>query len=218
MKVLLTGGAGFIGTHVLARLRERDHEVVVLDSLRPDVHGDSPTAIDGLVRGDVRDAAVLDDVLPGTDVVVHLAAKVGLGVDVQDLPDYADSNVHGTAALLAAMARAGVGRLVLAGSMVAYGEGLGRCATHGEVAPAARVESELAAAGLTIDPEAKELLLSLLGQDRLTTRSELDKLATYAHGVGRVGVADVESIVADASALVLDHAVDGAFSGDVAVV
>ena len=80
------------------------------------------------------------------------------------------------------------------------------------------VDSELTAAGLGIDPEAKELLLSLLGQDRLTTRSELDKLATYAHGASRVGVADVEAIVADASALVLDHAVDGAFGGDVVAV
>jgi DNA polymerase-3 subunit delta len=80
------------------------------------------------------------------------------------------------------------------------------------------VDSELAAAGLTIDPDAKELLLSLLGQDRLTTRSELEKLATYAHGSGRVGIADVEAIVADASALVLDHAVDGAFGGDVTAV
>ena len=80
------------------------------------------------------------------------------------------------------------------------------------------IESELASAGLTIEPDAKELLLSLLGQDRLTTRSELDKLATYAHGAGRVGVGDIEAIVADASALVLDHAVDGAFGGDVVAV
>lgn len=145
MRILLTGGAGFIGTHVLALLRERGHDVSVLDSLRPDVHRGPLPAIDGLVRGDVRDADVLDRLLPGTDVVIHLAAKVGLGVDVADLPDYADSNVHATAVLLAAMARAGVGRLVLAGSMVAYGEGLGRCATHGDVSPGPRVEDDLAA-------------------------------------------------------------------------
>ena len=80
------------------------------------------------------------------------------------------------------------------------------------------IESELAAAGLTIEPDAKEMLLGLLGQDRLTTRSELDKLATYAHGAGRVEIADIEAVVADASALVLDHAVDGAFAGDVVAV
>lgn len=80
------------------------------------------------------------------------------------------------------------------------------------------VDAELSAHGLTIEPEAKELLLSLLGQDRLTTRSELEKLATYAHGDARVGVAHVEAIVADASALVLDHAIDGAFRGAFAAI
>ena len=75
------------------------------------------------------------------------------------------------------------------------------------------VDRELAASGLTIEPDAKELLLSLLGQDRLATRSELEKLATYAHGIERVTVEHVEAIVADASSLVLDHAIDGAFRG-----
>ena len=80
------------------------------------------------------------------------------------------------------------------------------------------IERELAADDLTIDPEAKELLLTLLGQDRLSTRSELEKLATYAHGEGRVTLDHVEAIVADASALVLDHAIDGAFRGAFAAV
>ena len=75
----------------------------------------------------------------------HLAAKVGLGVDVQDLPDYAASNVHAASVLLAAMARAGVTRLVLASSMVVYGEGRGRCAEHGDVVPGARSEADLCA-------------------------------------------------------------------------
>jgi dTDP-L-rhamnose 4-epimerase len=83
--------------------------------------------------------------LRGVDVVCHLAAKVGLGVDVQDLPDYADTNDHGTAVLLAAMARVGVRRIVLASSMVVYGEGLGRCAQHGDVAPGPREERHLQA-------------------------------------------------------------------------
>ena len=76
------------------------------------------------------------------------------------------------------------------------------------------IDRELAAQNLTIDPEARELLQSLLGQDRLGSRSELEKLATFAHGEGRVTTAHVEAIVADASALVLDHAIDGAFRGD----
>jgi dTDP-L-rhamnose 4-epimerase len=145
MQVLLTGGAGFIGTHVRGVLMERGHEVTVLDSLRPDVHRGTPPIFDGLVVGDVRDPVIVDGALRHVDVVCHLAAKVGLGVAVSDLPDYADSNVCGTAALLAGMARAGVARLVQASSMVVYGEGLGTCAEHGAVRPGPRVESELAA-------------------------------------------------------------------------
>lgn len=145
MTVLLTGGAGFIGGHVLAELAERGHQVRVLDSLRPDVHSEPWTAPDGveLQVGDVRDPAVVDRALNGVDSVLHLAAKVGLGVDVADLPDYASSNVAGTGELLAGLARNDVGRLVLASSMVVYGEGLGRCVTHGLVSPGPRAESAL---------------------------------------------------------------------------
>ena len=79
------------------------------------------------------------------EAVIHLAAKVGLGVDVSDLPDYASSNDAGTAELLAGMARAGVARLTLASSMVVYGEGVGHCAEHGAVTPGPRAEAALAA-------------------------------------------------------------------------
>jgi dTDP-L-rhamnose 4-epimerase len=145
VRVLLTGGAGFIGRAVLAELLARGHEVRVLDSLRPDVHRATPAPVPAeLVVADVRDGAALDSALVGIDAVCHLAAKVGLGVDVQDLPDYADSNDRGTAVLLAAMARAGVGRLTLASSMVVYGEGLGLCSEHGPVRPGPRAAEQLA--------------------------------------------------------------------------
>lgn len=146
MKVLLTGGAGFIGQHVLRELIERGHDVRVLDSLRADVHRGQPFAPPSgvaFLTGDVRDANTLDPALAGIEAVVHLAAKVGLGVDVQDLPDYASSNDAGTAALLAAMARAGVQRLTLASSMVVYGEGLGHCTRHGAVRPGPRTAAAL---------------------------------------------------------------------------
>jgi dTDP-L-rhamnose 4-epimerase len=146
MKVLLTGGAGFIGQHVLRRLLSRGHEVRVLDSLRADVHAKqdwvAPAAVEFRL-GDVRDAAAVDLALKSVDAVVHLAAKVGLGVDVGDLPDYAMSNDVGTAVLLAAMARAEVTRLTLASSMVVYGEGFGLCREHGAVMPGPRIESAL---------------------------------------------------------------------------
>ncbi len=104
MKILLTGGAGFIGRHVLAELLERNADVRVLDSLRSDVHRGErwqPPAEVEFEHGDLRDPAVVDRALRGRDAVIHLAAKVGLGVDVQDLPDYASSNDAGTAVLLA---------------------------------------------------------------------------------------------------------------------
>ena len=147
MKVLLTGGAGFIGRHVLNELIVRGHAVRVLDSLRADVHeqGWTPPAGVEFHQGDVRNAATIDHALAGTHAVLHLAAKVGLGVDVSDLPDYASSNDAGTAELLAGMARAGIGRLTLASSMVVYGEGVGLCPTHGPVTPGPRTEASLAA-------------------------------------------------------------------------
>jgi len=148
MQVLLTGGAGFIGRHVLRELNARGHAVRALDSLRADVHGtDAAKSLDGaeLHVTDVRDAEAVARALAGVDAVIHLAAKVGLGVDVHDLPDYAGSNDLGTAVLLSAMARAGIKRLTLASSMVVYGEGLAPCPEHGMVRPAPRTESALAA-------------------------------------------------------------------------
>jgi dTDP-L-rhamnose 4-epimerase len=148
MKVLLTGGAGFIGQHVMRELRDRGHAVRILDSLRTDVHADRgwtpPSGVE-LVTADVRDAGAIDRALAGVDAVLHLAAKVGLGVDVSDLPDYASSNDAGTAELLAGMARAKISRLTLASSMVVYGEGFGTCTDHGTVTPGARTERALAA-------------------------------------------------------------------------
>jgi dTDP-L-rhamnose 4-epimerase len=147
MRVLLTGGAGFIGRHVLRELLGKGHEVRVLDSLRADVHEGSKTApLDGakLIAADVRDPLAIDTALHGVEAVLHLAAKVGLGVDVSDLPDYASSNDVGTAELIAGMARADIKRLTLASSMVVYGEGFAHCPRHGPVRPAPREQAELA--------------------------------------------------------------------------
>jgi dTDP-L-rhamnose 4-epimerase len=148
MNILLTGGAGFIGQHVLDVLLVHGHDVRVYDSLRPDVHASgrwsAPAGVD-FVQADVRDAVALDRALVGIDAVIHLAAKVGLGVAIGDIADYVSSNDYGTAEVLAAMARSNVARLTLASSMVVYGEGLGLCDEHGAVRPGPRLESELAA-------------------------------------------------------------------------
>jgi dTDP-L-rhamnose 4-epimerase len=146
MRVLVTGAAGFIGSHIAEQLAAAGHDVRGLDSLSPAVHGGRPAdAPDGLVVGDIRDPVAVDDALHGVDAVCHQAAMVGLGVDLSDLPNYADVNVTGTAVLLAAMGRHGIPRLVLASSMVVYGEGAYDCAAHGRVRPAPRNPADLAA-------------------------------------------------------------------------
>jgi dTDP-L-rhamnose 4-epimerase len=146
--VLVTGGAGFIGSHVVAALASAGHDVTILDSAHPAAHrAPLPATIAGapVRRADLRDTAVVRGLLTGVDAVVHQAAMVGLGVDLDDLPAYVGCNDLGTAVLLAAMARAGVARLVLASSMVVYGEGAYTCARHGAVRPAPRTVADLAA-------------------------------------------------------------------------
>ncbi|MEU4623360.1 NAD-dependent epimerase/dehydratase family protein [Actinoplanes sp. NPDC023801] len=146
--VLVTGGAGFIGTHVVATLREAGHRVTVVDAGHPGAHrGPLPDTVAGapVIRLDLRDRPAVADVLADVDAVVHQAAMVGLGVDLDDLPEYVGCNDLGTAVLLAGMARAGVHRLVLASSMVVYGEGAYTCPEHGAVSAAPRIVADLAA-------------------------------------------------------------------------
>ena len=149
VRLLVTGGAGFIGRRAVRALLAGGHEVVVLDSLRSDVHGSQPRPAlpEGvhLVRGDVTDRGAVDAALARVDVVAHLAGKVGLGVDLDDAPDYATSNDVGTAVLLARARHAGVRRVVFASSMVVYGEGAYDCTVHGRVAPAPRRTEDLEA-------------------------------------------------------------------------
>ncbi|MEU7427484.1 NAD-dependent epimerase/dehydratase family protein [Streptomyces sp. NPDC040750] len=132
MRVLVTGGAGFIGSHVVEALREGGHEPLVFD-VRED-----PAA-------DVRDADAVAAALAGVDAVCHQAAMVGLGNGVADAAECVSRNDLGTAVLLAAMADAGVRRLVLAGSMVVYGEGRYECRAHGVVRPGPRAVADLEA-------------------------------------------------------------------------
>jgi dTDP-L-rhamnose 4-epimerase len=136
--ILVTGGAGFIGSHIVDALVAGGHVVRVLD------HRDAGRDDAEVVRGDVRDPGTVRRALEGAESVCHQAAKVGLGVDLDDMPDYVAHNDAGTAVLLREMARAGAGRrLVLASSMVVYGEGRYRCEEHGVVRPGPRRTEDL---------------------------------------------------------------------------
>jgi dTDP-L-rhamnose 4-epimerase len=175
--LLVTGGAGFIGSAVVAAALESGWSVRVLDSLRPDVHGSRPR-LDPRVEfaeGDVRDPDTCRSALDGVDVVSHQAAKVGLGVDFADAPDYVSSNDLGTAVLLAAMTAAGTRRLVLASSMVVYGEGeyLG---AGGPTRPAPRTVEDLDAGRFDPrDSDGEFLQPALIGED-----APLDPRNVYA--------------------------------------
>lgn len=144
--LVVTGGAGFIGRHVVAAALAAGHDVRVLDSLEPALHPLPPVFPPGveLVRADVRDTAAVTAALHGAGAVVHLAAKVGLGVRLADMGDYASNNDVGTASVLTAADSAGIGSLVLASSMVVYGDGRYRCPEHGAVAPGPRTADQLA--------------------------------------------------------------------------
>jgi dTDP-L-rhamnose 4-epimerase len=150
MRILVTGGAGFIGSCVADALVDAGHQVRILDLLLPAAHPPYPDGRPDYLAGadlhvaDVRDGSAVAAALTGMDAVVHQAAMVGLGTGPADLPDYVGINDLGTAVLLAGMAAAGIGRLVLASSMVVYGEGRYACAEHGVVRPGPRAEADLA--------------------------------------------------------------------------
>lgn len=130
MHVLITGGAGFIGSFIADELLENGYRVRALDSLIGQVHGSGakrPGYLNDeveLIVGDVRDPVILDQALKGIDAVFHFAARVGVGQSMYEIAEYASANNMGTAVLLEALSKRPVERLVVASSMSIYGEGL----------------------------------------------------------------------------------------------
>ncbi len=152
-RIVVSGGAGFIGSRLVRRLLDAGHHVAVLDSLVPSVHGEGgspPQAISGarFLRGDVRDGDAWREALAGATRVYHLAAETGTGESMYRSRHYVDVNVGGTALLcdlLLSGAAPEVGRVVLASSRAVSGEGPYRCGEHGVVVPAPRTSARLAA-------------------------------------------------------------------------
>jgi dTDP-L-rhamnose 4-epimerase len=154
MRILVTGGAGFIGSHTIDCLLERGHSVRVLDALVEQVHGkhrEPPTYLDSraeLIVGRVEDHAVVSPALEGIDSVIHLASAVGVGQSMYRIVDYCTANVLGTATLLQAIIdrKRSLKSIVVASSMSAYGEGRYQTADGRLVNPQIRKEAQLAAA------------------------------------------------------------------------
>jgi len=153
-RVLITGGAGFIGTHLARRLLREGCQVTILDSFSPQVHGDQrslPPELAGHVRlliGDVRDRDAFQQALDGQDMVVHLAAETGTGQSMYELERYEQVNMGGTAVLLDCLVNdphRHVHRIVLASSRAVYGEGKYQCPGCGVVYPAMRSAQDMQA-------------------------------------------------------------------------
>ncbi|GAA2144331.1 NAD-dependent epimerase/dehydratase family protein [Nocardioides koreensis] len=176
MRVLLTGSAGFIGTAIGEALEAAGDEVVRVDLMLEQAHGATEPP-PGTHRLDVRHADEWTGLLAGVDAVCHQAAVVGAGVRVGDLPDYAGHNDYGTAVLLAAMHAAGVGRLVLASSMVVYGEGRYACPDHGPQVPPARAVDALDAGDFE---NHCPVCAAALGWELVDEDARLDPRSSYA--------------------------------------
>jgi dTDP-L-rhamnose 4-epimerase len=163
-RILITGGAGFIGSHLARRLLSAGHAVRVLDNLVEQVHPQRrrPAYLPDeaeLIVGDVRDADAVAGALKGVDVVVHLAARVGVGQSMYELAEYASVNTHGTAVLLQTMLDQPVRKLLVASSMSIYGEGLYRRPDGSAVAVPERSRTQLEAGRWELeDPETGAVL------------------------------------------------------------
>ncbi len=157
-RVLVTGGAGFIGSFIVDQLVEAGVDVIVLDNLSPDAHGSRPSYLNegaSYIWGDVRDADAWRAAMVGADAVCHQAGKVGLGLDFGDATGYVQDNDVGWAVGLRVLHELGfAGRTVLASSMVVYGEGRYRCGNDGIVRPGPRRVEDLDAG--TFEPRCDQ--------------------------------------------------------------
>jgi dTDP-L-rhamnose 4-epimerase len=206
MKTLVTGGAGFIGSHVVQALVARGDEVVVLDSLEPQVHrGVAPQLPAGvrLIVGDVGDRDRATEALAGVDRVVHLAAAVGVGQSMYEIARYTELNTMATARFLETMVQQQQlpSRLVVASSMSIYGEGEYECPEHGAVAPGPRPEEQLLtrswetacpACGATLTPrgtrETKPIIPTSIYAINKRDHEEMSLVVGAAYGIPTVAL------------------------------
>lgn len=202
-KVLVTGGAGFIGSHLTDLLLEKGYAVRVLDNLEPQVHGGRTTAPDYLnpgaefVKGDVRDRSSLSRALEGVSMVCHQAAMVGVAQSMYEIERYVHGNDCVTAALLQALAerKDQVRKLVVASSMSIYGEGRYRCPQHGPAAPRLRSDDQLARHDWELRCHCGEALLPI------PTDEEKPRICESVYAVGKKTTEELALVVGRAYGL-----------------
>jgi len=176
MKILITGGAGFIGSRLALRLVEKGHKVTVLDNLLTQVHGETPeesglyravTEYTDFVRGDVTDRSAMERVIEGQEVVVHLAAETGTGQSMYQIQRYSDVNIGGTSLLLDILANSEhcVKRVVVASSRSIYGEGRYRTSDGDDVYPPHRNEADMASGDFEVKCPGVDGPLELVATD-----------------------------------------------------
>lgn len=154
-KVLITGGAGFIGSNLALKLKDKGYEVVVLDNLSEQIHGQDPNKSYTyslikdkvkFVKGNVKDRKAWDEALTeDVDLVIHLAAETGTGQSMYEIEKYVDTNIKGTSILLDKIVneKLNVKKIIMASSRAIYGEGKFRCQEHGIVYPKSRKDEDM---------------------------------------------------------------------------
>lgn len=179
LRILITGGAGFIGSRLCLALLARGHQVRVLDILSPQIHGSDPEqsplyrSISGkveFIRGNVTSKADVRKALSGIDTVVHFAAETGTGQSMYAIRHYADVNTSGTALLLDEIANEPfpVKKLVVASSRAVYGEGKYECAHHGTVYPGARSTADMEKGNFEVRCPVCNVAVAMLPTDEQT--------------------------------------------------
>ena len=172
--ILITGGAGFIGSRLCEKLVEKNYNVTILDNLSPQIHGEGESSlyrkvkdISTFIKGDVRNQEDWKKAIKGQDIVVHLAAETGTGQSMYELEKYNDVNIMGTAHLLELLANSNhsIKKMIIASSRAIYGEGKYNCQEHGSQYPSCRKEKDMENGEFNPKCEICNNELSLLATD-----------------------------------------------------
>ena len=170
MKILITGGAGFIGRHLALRLSKEGHQIKIFDNFNPQIHEQEAVPLEikncaEIIKADVRDSEALKKALIGVNQVVHYAAETGTGQSMYDIENYFSVNVQGTATLIDLLQNDPCGKnissVIVASSRSIYGEGLYRCKDHGNFYPSGRNDEDILAGQFNFNcPHCKSEMIS----------------------------------------------------------